>query len=303
MTHDHGHSHSHEPADFGRAFLIGVSLNTLFIVIEAIYGLISNSTALLADAGHNLSDVLGLLIAWGAATLSRRAPSPRFTYGLRSSSLLAALFNATFLLIAVGAIAWEAVQRFADPKPVAGAIVMVVAGIGIVINGVTAALFAAGRKRDINIEGAFLHLAGDAAVSFGVMLAALVYIYTGWTWVDPAASLAICAVIVWSTWSLLKKSVRMSLSGVPDSIDPAAVRSFLLNRPGVKELHDLHIWPISTMDTALSCHLVMPDGHPGDGFLMDVAHDLGHRFAINHVTMQIEVSENNACALAPDSVV
>ena len=304
MSHNqvHDHAHGHAPKDFGRAFVIGIALNSVFIAIETVFGFLSNSTALLADAGHNLSDVLGLLIAWGAVALSKRAPTPQFTYGLRGSSLLAALFNAMFLLVAVGAIAWEAAERFVNPTPVEGVTVMVVAGIGIVINGVTASLFASGRKSDINIEGAFLHMASDAAVSLGVVLAALLYVYTGWRWVDPATSLVICAVIFVSTWGLLKNSVRMSLGGVPPSIDPEKVRSFLGKQPGVARLHDLHIWPISTTDTALSVHLVMPEGHPGDAFLMEIAAELEHDFAINHATVQIEIS-SDACALAPDNVV
>ena len=302
-SHDHHHTHDHAPKDFGRAFAIGIALNAVFIAIETVYGFISNSTALLADAGHNLSDVLGLLIAWGAVALSKRAPSQQFTYGLRGSSLLAALFNAMFLLVAIGAIGWEALERFANPQPVEGITVMVVAGIGIVINAVTAALFASGRKSDINIEGAFLHMASDAAVSLGVVLAALVYTYTGGTWIDPATSLAICGVIFVSTWGLLRNSVRMSLGGVPPSVDPVRVRNFLQTRPGVARLHDLHIWPISTTETALSVHLVMPSGHPGDAFLMEIATALAHDHGINHPTVQIEINEETACALAPDSVI
>jgi cobalt-zinc-cadmium efflux system protein len=299
MQHDHvrNHSdaHSHTPADFGRAFAIGVTLNSLFVVIEVVFGLLSNSTALLADAAHNLSDILGLLIAWGAATLTKRPPSARFTYGLRSSSILAALFNAMFLLVAVGGIAWEAVYRFAAPQPVASVTIMIVAGIGILINGFTAWLFMSGRKSDINIEGAFLHMAADAAVSAGVVAAGALILLTGWLWLDPLASLAICAVILWSTWSLLSQSVRMSLDAVPDTIDPQAVRAYLAGLPGVSEVHDLHIWPISTTNTALTCHLVMAGGHPGDDFLAKVAHDLDHRFSIDHPTIQIETSRLNAC--------
>jgi cobalt-zinc-cadmium efflux system protein len=299
----HSHDHEHTSVDFGRAFVVGIVLNAIFIAIETVYGFISNSTALLADAGHNLSDVLGLLIAWGAVALSGRAPSAQFTYGLRGSSVLAALFNAMFLLVAVGAIAWEAAARFASPKPVAGVTVMVVAGVGIAINGVTAALFASGRKSDINVEGAFLHMASDAAVSLGVVLAALLYIFTGWQWVDPVTSLLICVVIFVSTWRLLKRSVRMSLGGVPSSVDPVQVRAWLEKLPGVARLHDLHIWPISTTDTALTVHLVMPGGHPGDAFLMEIATNLDHDFAINHSTVQVEIDEETDCALAPDIVV
>lgn len=303
QNHSDDHAHAHAPKDFGRAFAVGIVLNSVFIVIEATFGFISNSTALLADAGHNLSDVLGLIIAWAAVALSKRAPTAQYTYGLRGSSLLAALFNAMFILVAIGAIGWEAIARFRNPQPVEGVTVMVVAGIGILINGFTAALFASGRKADINIEGAFLHMASDAAVSLGVVLAALLYLYTGWNWIDPAISLVICGVIFLSTWRLLKSSVRMSLGGVPPSVDIAKVRLFLESQPGVARLHDLHVWPIGTTDTALTVHLVMPSGHPGDAFLMEIATTLEHDFAINHPTVQIEVSEETACALAPDAVI
>src|SRR4051812_31549214 len=227
-SHAHGHGgHVHAPASFGRAFAIGIALNSAFVVVEAVYGYSSGSMALVADAGHNLSDVLGLVAAWTAAILSKRAPTPRFTYGLRGSSILAALFNAVFLLVAVGAIAWEAVLRLISPEPVASVTVMVVAAIGIAINGVTAWLFASGRKGDLNIRGAYLHMVADAAVSAGVVLAGLVILYTGWNWLDPAVSLAISAVIVWGTWGLLRDSTAMSLSAVPRGIDPRAVRDYL----------------------------------------------------------------------------
>jgi cobalt-zinc-cadmium efflux system protein len=302
--HAHGAGHSHAtPKTFGFAFALGIGLNTIFVVVEAVFGVISNSTALLADAGHNLSDVAGLLIAWGAAALSRRPPTTRYTYGLRSSSILAALFNAMFLLTAVGAITWEAVGRFAHPEPVASKTVMIVAAIGIAINGLTAWLFASGRKSDINIRGAFLHMVADAAVSAAVVVAGAVILFTDWYWVDPAMSLAVCAVIVWGTWGLLKASVQMSLDAVPAGIDPSGVRSYLEQLPGVAKLHDLHIWPMSTTETALTCHLVMPGGNPGDAFLMKAAHELQHRFAIGHATIQIEIDEATACALLPDQVV
>ena len=301
---DHGAGrHTHAPKSFGFAFALGTALNLGFVVIEAIFGILSNSTALLADAGHNLSDVFGLLVAWGAAVLSRRAPTTRFTYGLGSTSIMAALLNAVFLLVAVGAIAWEAILRIAHPEPVAGGTVIVVAVIGVLINGLTAWLFASGRDDDINIRGAFLHMAADAGVSAGVVVAGAVIILAGWQWIDPLVSLAICAVIVWSTWGLFKDSLHMSIAAVPPSLEPADVRAFLEKLPGVTGLHDLHIWPISTTETALTCHLVMPGGHPGDAFLMSAAHDLEHRFGIGHATMQIEISESAACALLPDSVV
>jgi cobalt-zinc-cadmium efflux system protein len=305
MQHQHSHAHEHSghthvPPDFGRAFAIGVALNSLFVGVEVVFGLISNSTALLADAAHNLSDILGLLIAWGAAALTKRPPSARFTYGLRSSSILAALFNAMFLLVAVGGIAWEAVHRLTAPQPVASVTIMIVAAIGILINGFTAWLFMSGRKSDINIEGAFLHMAADAAVSAGVVAAGAVILMTGWLWLDPMASLLICAVILWSTWTLLARSIRMSLDAVPDTIDPRKVRAYLAGLPGVSDVHDLHIWPISTTNTALTCHLVISGGHPGDGFLAKIAHELDHRFSIDHPTIQIEVIKLQACLSEDD---
>ena len=301
--HDHDHGHSHAPKSFGFAFALGTGLNVAFVIIEAIFGFLANSTALLADAGHNLSDVLGLVVAWTASILSKRAPTDRYTYGLRSSSILAALFNAAFLLVAVGAIALEAAQRFAAPKPVAGVTVMVVAAVGILINGVTALLFASGRKADINIRGAFLHMTADAAVSAGVVVAAALILLTGAYWIDPLVSLVICVIIVWSTWGLLKDSIRMSLGAVPLGVNPLEVRAYLEGLAGVAELHDLHIWPMSTTETALTCHLVMPSGHPGDAFLMATARELEHRFGIGHATIQIETCRGATCALSSDQVV
>jgi cobalt-zinc-cadmium efflux system protein len=301
--HGGGHGHDHAPTTFATAFAVGALLNIGFVVAEFVFGLISNSTALLADAGHNLSDVGALLIAWGAAALARRAPSARYTYGLGSTSIIAALFNAIVLLVAVGAIAWEAIQRFAHPEPVAGLTVMIVAAIGIVVNGVTAALFASGRQHDINIRGAFLHMVADAAVSAAVVAAAALILLTGWNWIDPAISLGVCAVIVWSTWGMLRDSVRMSLAAVPPGVDAAAVRAYLEQLAGVTQIHDLHVWPVSTTETALTCHLVMPAGHPGDAFLLRTAEELNRRFAIGHTTIQIETSETTACALSPHDVV
>lgn len=269
---------------------------------EAVYGYIGNSTALLADAGHNLSDVLGLVVAWGASIAARRAPSGRFTYGLRASTILAALANAVFLLVATGAIGWEAILRLQQPEPVAGLTVMVVAGIGILINGFTALLFASGRKDDINIEGAYLHMAADAAVSLGVVVSAALIIWTGWLWLDPVTSLVICATILWSTTSLLRGSIDMSMAAAPKGTDLAAIRAFLLARPGVSGIHDLHVWPISTTETALTCHLVMPTG-AGDAFLMETAQLLKTSFRIGHTTLQVETHPDNGCALAPDDVV
>ena len=306
--HEHGHGHAHghgapDPANFGRAFAIGIALNIVFVAIEAGYGIVSNSMALLADAGHNLSDVLGLVIAWVGTALSKRQPTVRYTYGLRGSSILAALFNAMFLLVAVGAIAWEAIGRLANPEPVAGMTVIVVAGIGILVNTATALLFLRGRKQDLNIRGAFLHMAADAAVSFGVVIAGFGILQTGWLWLDPAVSLVIAGIIVWSTWGLFKDSLAMSLSAVPAAIEPAMVRRYFEGLPDVTRIHDLHIWPIGTKEVALTCHLVMPRGHPGDDFLMKTTAELAERFGIGHPTLQIETSEETACALAPDETV
>jgi cobalt-zinc-cadmium efflux system protein len=308
MTHAHDHSHnsdshSHAPADFGKAFAIGIALNIAFVILEAAFGVISNSMALIADAGHNLSDVLGLVVAWIASILARRRPTTRYTYGLRGTSILAALFNAIFLLVATGAIAWEAVLRLFDPQPVAGPTVMAVAAAGIVVNGFTAWLFASVRKDDLNIRGAYLHMAADAAVSAGVVVAGLVIYLTGWLWLDPLVSLAIAVVIVAGTWGLLRDSVAMSLAAVPAGIDPAEVRAMLAGRPGVSRVHDLHIWSMSTNEVALTAHLVIPSGHPGDSFLHDLAEELKAHHGIGHVTLQIETDADSACTLAPDHVV
>ncbi len=306
-SHDHaGHRHgpggAHVSANFGRAFAVGIGLNTAFVLIEAAYGIAANSMALLADAGHNLSDVLGLVVAWVAALLSQRPPSPRYTYGLRSSSILAALFNAIFLLLAVGAIAWEAILRLFNPEPVASVTVMVVAAIGIAINGVTAWLFAGGRQSDLNIRGAYLHMVADAAVSAGVVAAGAMILLTGWLWIDPAVSLVVSAVIVWGTWSLLRDSVTMSLDAVPPGIAPDAVEAFLTGLPQVTGVHDLHIWAMSTTEVALTAHLVRPAAQLDDDFLAATAHELERRFGIHHVTLQIE-SGARECVRAPAHVI
>ena len=291
------------PANFGTAFAIGIALNLAFVAVEFVYGVLANSMALVADAGHNLSDVLSLAIAWIASVLARRPPSSRLTYGLGGSSIVAALFNAVLLLVAVGAIAWEAILRLFHPEPVASGTVMIVAAVGIVINGATAWLFASGRKGDLNIRGAFLHMVADAAVSAGVVAAAAVILLTGWLWLDPLTSLVVVGLIVWGTWGLLRDSLAMSVSAVPAAIDPEAVRRYLESRPGVAAVHDLHIWPMSTTETALTAHLVLPGGHPGDEFLMQATTELKRRFGIGHTTLQIEVSAETACQLAPDHVV
>lgn len=305
---DHGHSqgaggHNHAPASFGAAFFVGTILNLAFVGIEFGYGLAANSVALLADAGHNLSDVLGLGVAWGAAILSQRLPSRRYTYGLRRTSILAALFNAVVLLIAIGAIGYEAIGRLVSPQPIVSGTVIVVAAIGIAVNGIAAWLFARGRKGDINIRAAFLHMAADAATSAGVVASGVVIARTGWLWLDPATSLAIVVIILLGTWGLLRDSVAMSLDRVPGTIGPHKVEDALGALPGVARVHDLHIWSMSTTETALTCHLVMPAGCPDDAFLHAVCAMLKEKFAIGHATIQVERDDGHACALEPHDVV
>jgi len=306
-SHGHGHHHHHHAAtpgdSHGTAFAIAVGLNAAFVVAEVIAGFLSGSMALLADAGHNLSDVLSLLLAWGASVLAARPPSERFTYGLKSSSILAAIANAALLWIAIGAILVETIRRFGEPAPVAGLTMMIVAAAGIAVNAVCALLFAKGRKTDINLRAAFVHLMADAAVSAGVVLAGLAIMLTGLELLDPLASLLITAVIAWSSWGLLRDALRMGMLGVPEAIDIAAVRRFLEALPGVTRVHDLHVWPMSTTETALTAHLVMPGVRPDDAFLHHLAHELEHEFAIGHPTIQIETAEDSPCALESEAVV
>ncbi|MFC5496935.1 cation diffusion facilitator family transporter [Caenimonas terrae] len=298
-----GHSHG-SPADLGRIFLVGIALNLAFVVAEWVFGVMSQSLALMADATHNLGDVLGLGLAWGAYQLSRRAPSERFTYGLRGSSILAALANALILVLVTGGLAWEAIQRLADPQPVDGVIVIAVALAGVVVNGVTAWLFMSRQKSDLNVRGAYLHMAADAAVSLGVALAGLVVMATGWLWLDPAVTLVLGAVIVAGTWGLLRASFKLALQAVPEAIDTAAVRDYLGQLPGVAGVHDLHIWGMSTTENAMTAHLVCPSGHPGDDFLQRIAADIDRKFSIHHVTLQVELGDTGrTCVLAPPEVV
>jgi cobalt-zinc-cadmium efflux system protein len=288
--HEHRGHHAHGPVPgHGRAFALGIVLNLGFVAIEAGYGLLADSMALLSDAGHNLSDVLGLAIAWGAALLARRGHTERFTYGLRSGSILAALFNALLLLTAVGGIAWESARRLLEPAPVTAETVMIVAGIGILVNGATALLFMRGSHGDLNIRGAFLHMVADAAISAGVVLAGALMLWTGLTWIDPAISLAIAAIIVWGTWDLFRQSLSLSLHAVPHGIVVSDVQAALEKLPGVESVYHLHVWAVSTTETALTCHLVMPGGHPGDTFLREAQQMLRRRFGIGHATCQIEV--------------
>ncbi len=296
--HDHGaHGHSHVPKDFGSAFALGTALNVGFVIVEATAGVLANSMALVADAGHNLSDVLGLLMAWGASVLVKRQATFNFTYGFGSSTILAALANAVLLLVAVGAIALEAVQRLIEPAPVVGSTMIIVATIGILINGFTAWLFMSGRDRDVNIRGAYLHMVADAAVSFAVVLVGIAVLLTGWNWLDPLVSLVVAGVIVWGTWGLLRDSIRLAMHGVPVSIDATKVQARLATLPGVVSIHDLHIWPMSTTETALTCHLVMPDGHPGDAFIETTSKMLHDEYEIRHTTLQFEVGRDAPCGL------
>ncbi|QDZ06221.1 cation transporter [Sphingomonas panacisoli] len=301
--HDHGHSHAghshgpgghhHGPLTFDRAFAIGISLNILFVIVEFGLGFVSQSVALMADAGHNLSDVLGLAVAWAGATLARRGATKRFTYGFKASTILAALINALLLLMAMGAIVFEAVMRFGQPAEVKGAVVVVVAAIGILVNAATAWLFARGQKSDINLRGAYLHMAADATVSAGVMLAGVAIWWTGANWIDPVTSIVVSALIFWQTWGLLRETIEMSLNAVPRAIDIDQVAAALKGLPGVTAMHDLHIWPMSTTETVLTAHLVMVE-MPADAFLPDAQRMLQERFAIGHATIQIERGE--ACA-------
>jgi len=297
MAGVHEHDHGHGQRDYGRAFAIGIFLNAAFVLVEAVFGFAANSMALLADAGHNLSDILGLVVAWAGATMAKKAPSPRFTYGLKKAPILAALANSLFLLVAVGAIGAEAVRRLFHPSATEGGTVMIVAGIGIVINGITALLFARGRNDDINIRGAFLHMAADAAVSAAVVVAGLMIIWTGREWIDPIISLAVAAVILWSSMGLFKESIWMSLAGVPKGIDLELVAAELQNLDGVETVHDLHVWPLSTTETALTAHLVAPAAGSTDELLKVAGKMLHDRFKIEHCTLQIERShlEDTGC--------
>lgn len=300
-TDERGHAHGHDHGgqrDFGKAFLIAIALNLAFTAVEFLYGFLAHSSALMADAGHNLSDVLGLVLAWGGALLARRLPDSRFTYGLRGSTILAALGNAMFLMLACGAIAWDALARLFDPLPVATTTVMVVAAVGIAVNGISAWLFVSGSRGDLNIRGAFLHLAADAAVSLGVVVAGAAILVTGWNWLDPLASLLIVAVIIVGTWGLLRESMKLALNAVPAHIDLDDVSEHLLDMAGVADIHDLHVWGMSTTESALTVHLVMPQGCPGDAFMDQVAASLHRQFGIAHTTLQVETGDgDHRCAL------
>jgi cobalt-zinc-cadmium efflux system protein len=294
-----GHSPecTHAAQNFSRAFAVGIALNGAYVVAQVLFGIFGHSLALLADAGHNSGDVLGLVLAWGASQLTRRPATPRRTYGWRRTSIMAALFNAIFLLVVVGGISWEALRRFIHNESVDANTVIVVAAIGIVINGITAWLFVSGRKTDLNIRGAFMHMAADAAVSGGVVIAGIGIRLTGWAWLDPAASMLINIVIVIGTWSLLRESFDLATDAVPPNVDIAAVRSYLTELRDVSAVHDLHIWAMSTTEVALTAHLVIPAQSAGDSFLHEVCAELHDKFGIGHATIQIEQNAE-ACSLA-----
>jgi cobalt-zinc-cadmium efflux system protein len=291
--------HAHASTNYNRVFAVAVALNVGFVIVEAWFGVVAHSLALLADAGHNLGDVLGLLLAWGAFHLTRRRPSERRTYGWRGSSILAAMFNALLLLVAVGGIGWEAVQRFGRPGSVIGQTVIAVAAAGLVLNTATALLFVKGRKRDLNLRAAFLHMAADAGVSAGVVAAGVVMLRTGWQWLDPAVSLVIAAVILIGTWGLLRESLDLALAAVPAGIDPEAVAAYLRDLPGVEAVHDLHIWGMSTTEAALTAHLVKPDPRDDDELLARAGRDLHDRFGIGHTTLQWERGDDPAPCAGP----
>ena len=302
---DHGHHghHHHAPTNYNSIFFIGITLNLIFVATEMVYGILSNSMALVADAGHNFSDVIGLVLAWGALWLSKRKPTARFTYGLRKSSILSALLNGMILLVAVGAIIWEAVHRFMKPVPVQSTTMMVVATIGILINAATAMLFMKDREHDINIRGAFLHMTADALISFGVVVAGFFISYTDWNWIDPVISIVISLIIVMGTWELLKDSVSMSMDAVPSGIDPEKIKSYLSSIEGVVEVHDLHIWSMSTTEIALTAHLVINSPELLNKILKKITEDLKNNFKIHHPTIQMELSGDFHCELKPDGVV
>jgi len=295
-----GHDHGHAPGSYHGAFAIGIGLNVGFVAVEAFYGWKVDSLALLADAGHNLSDVIGLVLAWGGALAGRLRPDARHTYGWKRASILAAFVNALLLLVAMGSLAWEAVHRLPSPQPVEGVTIMVVAGIGIVVNTATALLFMRGRESDLNIRGAFLHMAADALVSAGVVVAGGLALWFGWNWLDPVMSLVIAAVIVIGTWSLFRQSLHLLFDGVPDNVDLHAVRALLQGLPGVAQVYDLHVWAMGTSETALTAHLVMPGGGGDDAFLKHATDKLHEHFEIRHVTLQVvRQAFSDGCAARP----
>ena len=294
MAHSHSHDHHHEPGNrYGKAFAIGIGLNVAFVAVEVVFGLLANSSALLDDAGHNASDVLSLVFAWTAAWMATIRPTGKYTYGLRKTTILVSILNALLLFGAVGFIAWDAIGKIRNPVPVAGTQVMIVAGIGVVINTITALLFMKGQKEDLNIKGAFLHMAADAGVSLGVVIAGLLIKFTGALWIDPVTSFLIIVVVLWGTWKLFTDSLKLALDAVPGHIEIDEVRTFLQDQKGVTNVHDLHIWAMSTTKVALTAHLIMPGGND-DAFLARLQEELEHKFGIGHTTFQIEKEQVEA---------
>jgi cobalt-zinc-cadmium efflux system protein len=299
--HDHpGLGHTHAPASFGPAFAIGTALNVGYVIVQVIFGIAAHSLALVADAGHNLGDVLGLVLAWWVSHLTKQPATDQRTYGMRRSSILAALANAIFLLVAVGGISWEAIRRFGDKSAVAAWTVIWVAAIGVIVNLGTALLFQSGRERDLNIRGAFLHMAADAAVSLGVVIAGAIILFTGWHWLDPTVSLLINAIIVYGTWGLLRDSFNLAMDAVPPGVNVADVRRYLQSIPTITDAHHLHIWALSTTETALTVHLVKPDPFDDDGVLRRISHELTERFGIGHATIQLERENLQQCRSEAD---
>lgn len=303
MNISDNHSHQHQTGNYNRAFGIGVLLNVIFVAIEAGYGIAAGSLALVADAGHNLSDVLSLLLAWGAGSLATKSPTEKRTYGFRKLTIMASLANAIVLLVALGAITWEAIGRFFDPTPIEATIVIVVAAIGVVINAVTALLFVSGQKHDLNIKGAFLHMAADAGVSLGVVVAGIIIMFTGWLLIDPLISLFIVAVILVGTWSLLRDSMNLAIDSVPQGIDIAGIKKYLTSLENVIQIHDLHVWAISTTEVALSVHVIVKDDALKNDFLPKLQQQLHDRFGIEHSTIQIEKQDDESCMLNKDACI
>lgn len=296
MSHDHSHHHSHSEGNYDNKFKIGIALNLLFVIVEFIFGILYDSLALIADAGHNFSDVIGLVIALGASYLVRRKPTENFTYGFKKSSIIGAQINALILLFAIGIIVWEAVDRITSPPEVEGGILIIVAGIGVVINGITTYLFVGGKDSDLNIKGAYLHMLADTLISLGVVVSGIIILLSGANWIDPIISILISIIIFWSTWKLLQDSTKLSLDAVPDSINIEKVKEYFINKSEINDFHDLHIWALSTTETALTVHLLIDEKLNRDSLIKNVNHDLEHNFGISHSTIQTEeIDCSNGC--------
>lgn len=296
----HNHDHTHNVTNYSKAFAFGIVLNLIYIFVEFIYGLIINSLALIADAGHNLSDVLGLILAWIASYLVSKSPTYKYTYGLKKSSILAAFLNALILLVAIGAIIWEAIGRFGNPQKIEGETVIIVAGVGVIINTITALLFFSGRKHDLNIKGAFLHMAADAGISLGVVIVGIVLLFTDYYWLDPVVSIIIGIIIFWGTWDLLKDSVSLALDAIPKNVDRVAIEKYISSLPEVEEFHDLHIWAMSTTENSLTVHLSVKDVNANDDLIKKISNKLEKDFNISHVTIQIEHKYSDECKQKSD---